>query len=145
MAERKDPLRNFRFRLTIDGITAAGFSECTIPDVTVDVVDYRNGNDPTFMRKLSGLTKYGNVTLKTGVTADTSLYKWHNDVVSKGAKDNRKSLSIVMVDEAGDDQAQWDLVDAWPTKYDPSDLSSKGNEVLIESIELVHEGITRTK
>ena len=144
MSHDNDPIRNFRFRLEVDGITAAGFSDVTIPDTTVDVVDYRNGSDPTFMKKLSGLTKYGNITLKTGVTTDVSLYTWHNTVTASGAKDNSKNVSIILVDEAGADSARWDLVDAWPTKYDPSDLSSKGNEVLVESLELVHEGVTRT-
>jgi len=65
---RKDPLRNFRFRLEIDGIQQANFSEVAIGENTSDVIDYRDGNEPTHVRKLSGLTKYGNVTLKWGTT-----------------------------------------------------------------------------
>ena len=65
---RNDPLRNFRFRLEIDSITQAGFSEVAIGETTTEPIDYREGTDPTHVRKLSGLTKYGNITLKWGVT-----------------------------------------------------------------------------
>jgi len=65
---RHDPLRNFRFRLEIDGITSAGFSEVLIDASTTDVIDYREGTDPPYVRKLSGLTKFGNIILKRGMT-----------------------------------------------------------------------------
>lgn len=145
MAERIDPYRNFRFRVEIDGIAVAGFSEATVADATVAVVEYRNGNDPTFQKQLSGLTKFGNITLKTGLTDSVLLYAWHQLVVTKGAKDNRKNVSLILIDEAEADQSRWDIVEAWPTKYDPSDFSSKGSEVMVETLELVHEGITRIK
>ena len=61
---RKDPYRQFRFRVEIDSITQAGFSDCTFGDTTTDPVDYREGNEPPVSRKLSGLTKFGNITLK---------------------------------------------------------------------------------
>ena len=70
---RNDPLRNFRFRLEIDGITPAGFSEASGFDVSIDAIDYREGNEPTHVRKLPGLTKYGNVTLKWGITDSMHL------------------------------------------------------------------------
>jgi phage tail-like protein len=61
--DRKDPYRQFRFRIEIDGITQAGFHEVTFPDTTTDPVDYRDGTDPPVFRKLSGVTKYGNIAL----------------------------------------------------------------------------------
>jgi phage tail-like protein len=57
---RQDPYRQFRFR--IDGIDQAGFSECTFADTTTDPVEYREGDEPPIFRKLSGLTKFGNIT-----------------------------------------------------------------------------------
>jgi len=68
---RNDPLRNFRFRLEIDGIQQAGFSDVAIAETTTDSIDYREGNEPTHVRKLSGLNKYGNITLKYGFTTDS--------------------------------------------------------------------------
>lgn len=141
--ERTDPYRNFRFRVEIDGITTAGFADATIPDSTTDPVDYREGTDPTHQRKLSGLTKYGGITLKKGLTDSLELYEWKKQIEQTGAAKARKNISLILIDEEGNDKARWDIVEAWPTKYDSSDFSAKGNEVVIETLELVHEGITR--
>jgi phage tail-like protein len=143
--ERTDPYRNFRFRVEIDGIQTAAFADATIPDSTTDPVDYREGTDATTQRKLSGLTKYGNVTLKKGLTDSMELYDWRKSVEQTGAAKARKNISLILIDEEGNDKARWDIVEAWPTKYDPSDFSAKGNEVVIETLEIVHEGVTRVK
>lgn len=140
---RTDPYRQFRYRVEMEGITQAGFSEVNFADTTTDPIEYREGTDPTIFRKLSGLTKYGNITLKWGITDSMDLYKWRQQVIDTGAEDARKNMSIILVDEAGADKARWDIVEAWPTKYDPADLSAKGNEVAIETIEIVHEGFKR--
>ncbi len=141
--KRTDPFRNFRFRVEIDGIQTAAFSEATIPDSTTDSIEYREGTDPTTQRKLSGLTKYGNVTLKKGLTDSLELHDWRKQVEQKGAAGARKNISLILIDEEGNDKARWDIGEAWPTKYDPSDFSAKGNEVIIETLEIVHEGVTR--
>ena len=143
---RIDPLRNFRYRLEIDSITQAGFSEVAIAETSIDAVDYREGTDPTHVRKLSGLTKYGNITLKWGLTIGGSaleLFRWHADVSAGLIMDRRKKVVIVVQNEAGVDSARFVITDAWPVKYDPSDLNAKGNEVLIELLELANEGIER--
>ncbi len=142
--ERIDPLRNFRYRLEIDSIAQAGFSEVAIAETTIDAVDYREGNEPPHVRKLSGLTKYGNVTLKWGLTIGGTaldLFRWHADVSAGQVKTKRKKVVIVVQDEAGGDAARFVITDAWPVKYDPSDLNAKGNEVMIELLELANEGI----
>lgn len=143
MPNRIDPYRNFRFRVELDGIQIAGFSEATIPDSTTDPIDYREGTDPTHQKKLSGLTKYGNITLKRGLTDSMDLYNWKKQVEQLGAKGARKNISLILIDEEGKLKARWNIVEAWPTKYDPSDFSAKGAEVVIESLEIVHEGVTR--
>jgi phage tail-like protein len=142
MATRNDPLRNFRFRVEIDGIQQAGFTEVTGFDATVEPIDYREGTDPTHVRKLTGLTKFGNVTLKWGVTDSTALYDWHRQIVN--GEIVRKNVAIVVVDEAGNDKARWSIAEAWPSKYDPVDLNAKGNDVALELVELANEGIERT-
>lgn len=140
---RTDPYRQFRFRVEIDKITQGGFSECTFADTTTDPVEYREGTDPTVMRKLSGLTKFGNITLKWGLTDSMELYEWRKSVIDTGAEGARRNLSIIQVDEKGDDKARWNIENAWPSKYDPADFNAKGNEVAIETLEIVHEGFKR--
>jgi phage tail-like protein len=140
---RNDPLRNFRFRVEIDGLQTAAFSDAAIADVVTDAVDYREGTDPMHVRKLSGLTKYGNVTLKRGITDSLEIYNWYKQIVAGQVQSNRKQVTIVVVDEAGADKARFVITDAWPTKYHPSDLNAKGNEVYIELLELVNEGVER--
>jgi phage tail-like protein len=145
---RIDPIRNFRYRLEIDNITQAGFSEVHISETTIDMVEYREGTDPPHMRKLSGLTKYGNVSLKWGVTIGGSaldMFKWHTAVSAGQIKDNRKKVVVIAQDEAGADAARFVITDAWPVKYNITDLQAKGNEVLIEVLELANEGIERVK
>ena len=142
---RNDPLRNFRFRLEIDGIAQASFSEVAIGETTTEAIDYREGSEATHVRKLSGLTKFGNVTLKRGITDSLDIWKWHNEILAGQIQSNRKQVIIVAQDEAGADKARFVVTEAWPMKYDPSDLNGKGNEVFIELLELVNEGIERVQ
>lgn len=142
---RTDPLRNFRFRLEIDGINEASFSEVAIGETTSDVIDYRDGTDPSHVRKLSGLTKYGNITLKWGVTDSTLLEEWQDAIVNGQIQTNRKTVTIVVIDEANNDRARFLVSEAWPSKYQVSGLNAKGNEVLVETLELVNEGVDRVR
>ena len=140
-----DPLRNFRYRLEIDGIVQAGFSEVAIGDASNDPIEYREGNELTTVRKLKGLNKYANITLKWGLTDSIELSNWHRMVVDDATPlaAARRNVVIRVQNEAGEDKAAWEITRAWPTKYNPADLNGKGNEVAIESLELANEGIRR--
>jgi phage tail-like protein len=140
-----DPLRNFRYRLEIDGIVQAGFAEVAIGDASNDPIEYREGNEITTVRKLKGLNKYGNITLKWGLTDSIELSNWHRMVVDDATPlaAARKTVVIRIQDDTGADKAAYEVTRAWPTKYNPTDLNGKGNEVAIESLELANEGIRR--
>ena len=144
---RPDPLRNFRFRLEIDGIEQAGFSEVSIGALSTEPIEYREGDEPTTVRKLGGLNKYGNITLKWGMTTSMELADWHRLVLSDGQPldDARRTVVIRIQDEAGEDKAAFEVIKAWPCKYDPTDLDAKGNDVAIEELELCNEGIRRVQ
>ena len=140
---RNDPLRNFRFKVEVDN-AEMGFSEVAIAETSTDAIDYREGSDPSHVRKLSGLTKFGNITLKYGATTDSAkLFAWHQSIVEGQIAKNRKKVTIIVLDEAGAPKARFLVSEAWPVKYDPSDLNAKGNEVFIELLELANEGIQR--
>ena len=142
-AVRRDPYRNFRFRVEIDGLAAAGFSDVSIGEMATDIIEYREGNEPTRVRKLPGLRKFGHVTLKRGMTASMELYNWHKQIMDGAIGAARRNVAITVLDQSGADAARFIVQDAWPVKYQPGDLNGKGNEVLIEFLELANEGIER--
>lgn len=145
---RKDSPRNFRYRLEIDAITQAGFSEVSICETAIDALGNHKGTDQRHGGKLPGLTKYANVTLKWGVTVDGAtldLLAWHQSVTAGQGLQQRRQVAIIVQDEVGQDIARFTVRDAWPIKYDPSELDAKGNEVFIEMLELVNEGIERVQ
>ena len=139
--DRVDPYRNFNFRLEIDGITQAGFSDVTGLSASTDPIEYREGGFEMTARKLPGQTKYTNLTLKWGLTDSRELYDWYRDVV-KG-KIERRSGSIILMDLEGNEAVRWNFFEAWPTKWTGADLSAKGTDVAIETLELAHEKIER--
>lgn len=142
---RQDPLRNFRFRVEIDGLVAAGFSEVHIGATTVDVIDYREGNEPNHVRKLPGLHKFADITLKRGVTTSLELFNWHKEIRQGLTAQARRNVAIIVADESGVDQVRFIVSEAWPVKYEVSDLNGKGNEVMVELLELANEGIERVQ
>ena len=143
--ERQDPLRNFRYWLEINNITQAGFAEVAVGELSTDPIEYREGDELTTVRKLNGLNKYANITLKWGITDSTELADWHQLVVDDNTPldDARRTVVIHIQSEAGEDKAAFEVLKAWPCKYDPSDLNAKGNEVSIDTLELCNEGIRR--
>jgi phage tail-like protein len=137
-----DPYGNFVFLLEIDGITSAGFSECTGTNAEITPIEYREGNESLTPRKQPGLNKYSNVTLKRGVTDDLDLFNWFNAGAS-GDVDRKQTMSIVLLDEQRNEAVRWNLLNAWPCKYIAADLKANTSEIAIESVELCHEGLIR--
>lgn len=139
------PYRNFKYRVEIDGIQVAGFSEATIPETATNPLEYREGTDPAWPRKLSGLVSFGNLTLKRGVTDNMDLYNWRLLVEEKGsdAPDARKAISLILVDEQDADKARWNLESAWPIKLETSGFNASNDEVLVDTLEIVLERMTR--
>lgn len=137
------PYRNFRFRLEIDGLDAGSFSEVSGFDATIDVVEYRAGDDPAITpTKLPGLIKYGNITLKWGSSETMVLYDWLIDITEGTIE--KKTVTLTALDEEGSPAASWRCINAWPVKYTAPDFNGTSSEVAIETIELAHEGLTRT-
>ncbi len=143
MTTRPDPYRQFNFRLEIDGTEMGNFSEVALGAAITEVVEYRDGSDKSGVRKLPGLTRYSNVTLKRGITSSLELYQWHRSVAEGRMGDARKNLILILQDEASRDVARFMLRNAWPVKYEAPSFSATGNEVAIESLELTHEGLER--
>lgn len=108
--ERNDPYRNFRFRVEIEGLEQAGFSEVAGFDASFDVVQYREGNEVITPRKLPGLARYGNITLRWGATESMELYEWVQECINGTVE--RKTVTIIAIDEEGGDVATWQVIEA---------------------------------
>jgi phage tail-like protein len=142
MAERQDPYRNFYFKVEIDGIQQAGFTDCSGIGSTTDPIEYREGGMTKSVIKLPGITKFNNLTLKWGMSVSRDLYDWYNDIV--GGKITRKHGSVVIYDIDGvTERVRWNFYNAWPTKWEGPALTGKGNDVAIETLELAVETIER--
>lgn len=138
---RKDPYRGFNFRLEIGGLTVASFSEAAGLVAEGDAVDYREGDEKVnWVRKLIGLRKFNNITLKRGYTKNRELWNWFGKI-SNGVNDRRDG-AIVLMDEARQDVLRWEFVKAWPNKIEGPTLNAANNEVTMESVELCHEGLS---
>ena len=139
--ERRDPYRSFNFQLEIDGVPLGAFSECSGLTAEGDAVDYREGTDiPLNVRKLVGLRKYTNLTLKRGYTQDKALWAWFGNIVN-GIPD-RRNVTIILMNEQRQPVLRWHAENAWINKIEGPSLKASGNEVAIESVELVHEGLS---
>ena len=139
--ERKDPFRAFNFLVEIDGITRAAFRECSGLDSTQDPIEYREGGEALTTRKLPGLVKYSNISLKRGITDDAELWEWRKTAME--GKVQRKNGSIILLDEAGAEKLRWNFVNGWPTKWTGPSFNATGNEVAIESLDIAHEGVSK--
>jgi phage tail-like protein len=140
-AERRDPYRSFNFQLEIDGVPLGAFSEVSGLTAEGDAVDYREGVDvQQNVRKLPGLRKYSNITLKRGYTQDKSLWRWYGNIVN--GQPDRRDVTIVLLNEARQPVLRWHAESAWINKIEGPSLKAAGNEIAMESVELVHEGLT---
>jgi phage tail-like protein len=139
VGDRNDPFLSYNFVVEIDGIVRAGFREASGLDSSQDAVEYREGTDAFTTRKLPGLVKYGNITLKWGITGDPDLLKWRQKTAD--GRVERRNGSIVLLDGAGQEKMRWNFHEAWPTRWTGPSLDATGNEVAIETLELAHEGL----
>lgn len=139
--ERQDPYRGFNFLVEIDGITRAGFQECSGLDVSQEAVDYREGADKGLhVRKLPGMVTYTNITLKRGVTDDTELREWLKNGVNGEAE--RKNGSVILLNHKGEEKVRWNFTEAWPAKWTGPSFNASDNSVAVETLELSHEGVS---
>lgn len=135
------PLPKFHFQVEWGG-TKIGFTEVTGLEVETQTIEYRDGASPEYHKtKMPGMQQYGNITLKRGTFAtDNEFFDWWNTVKLNTIE--RRDITISLLNESHEPVVVWKVKNAWPTKVTSTDLSSDGNEVAIETLELAHEGLT---
>lgn len=139
-ADRRDPYSAFNFIVEFDGIAVAAFSEVSGLSFEIEPIEYRDGSDalPT-VRKLPGLVKYANVTLKRGITGDQPFWEWIIQAMNGTVE--RRTGSIVILNESREPVVRYLIREAWPCRYEGPELNAGSSEVAIESIEVCHEGL----
>ena len=135
------PMPKFYFQVKWDS-QVMSFQEVSGLDIQSEEIKYRHGDSPEFsVIKMPGMKKFGNITMKKGVfKGDNKFWDWFKDIKMNTIK--RLPVTISLLDEGGNATMVWTLTNAWPTKITGTDLKSEGNEVAIETIEIVHEGLT---
>ena len=149
---RYDPYQSFRFKVKWDGRYVAGISRVGGLSRSTEVVTYREGGDPSTVRKAPGQTSYEAITLERGVTHDPEFTTWAGKVWNFGAglgsevslKDFRKDIIIELYNEAGQLAIAYKVFRCWVSEYQAlPDLDANANAVAIEHIKLENEGWER--
>lgn len=137
----ENPLLQYNFLLEIDGTSdaVAGFTEVSGINMESDIVEYREGSDTATVRKLAGMRKYGNITLKRGFTTNNELWEWRKTVID--GLTERKSGAIIVLNEAREPTLRVEFSQAWVSKYEGPALNATANEAAIESIEIAVEDV----
>lgn len=135
----QDPYQSFRFRVQIDGMDVAGFSDVTGLSMETEVETFKEGGNNSTEHMLPGVTKYpARLVLKRGLS-DTELWKWYWDV-SRGTIE-RKNVSIHLTRSSGDDEKMWTFGKACPVKWTGPDFKATTGDVAFEAVEFVHQGL----
>lgn len=151
-AHRFDPYKNYKFRVKWDGRYVAGVSKVGALKRTIEVVEHRDGGDPSMVHKSPGQSKYEPITLERGVTHDVEFERWANKVWNFGSglglevslKDFRKDLIIEVYNEAGQLVLAYKVYRCWVSEFQAlPELDASANSVAIQSIKLENEGWER--
>ncbi len=135
--DRVDPYLQFNYLVEIDGVTRAGFTEVGGLTTEQEIIDYREGSDLPFMKRLPGLQTFTPLMLKRGWTDDEELWLWRKTTLD--GQTERRSGSVVLLDEARNPVLRWNFSEGWVSKWEGPALNATTNEAAIESIEIVYE------
>lgn len=142
---RDDPYGGYNFEVIVTGISDDGkavsgsFTEASGLEVTIDPIEYRNGSEDITPRKVPGLKKFTNITLKKGNTGDLEFWNWI--VEAMNGQVNRTEGSIVLLDENKQEVMRWNFKRGWPCKWTGPGLNATNNEIAMETLEICHEGL----
>lgn len=140
---RDDPYAGYNFLVTLPGIgengLRAAFSEVSGLEAELEVIEYRTGGEDFTVRKLPGLKKFTNLTLKRGITGDTAFWQWIRAAMDGQVQ--RLDGVVELLDETRTPVLRWRFRRGWPCKYAGPSLRAGRNEVALETLEICHEGL----
>jgi phage tail-like protein len=145
---RQDPMAVHMFYLTITGMFEnIVFRECSGVGSESDVIEYKAAGKKDYLTiaAIPGRLKWQKIALKRGITDSGEAWTWRKMVEDGNVEKARKNGSLMMVAQDGTILAQWDFINAWPSKISGPSFNSGSNEVGVEELEVVHEGLKRVK
>jgi len=128
------------FRVEFDGVTQGYFTEVSGLSITVAVEKYEEGGLNHYTHQLPGRASYGNITLREPLFTAATLYEWVMKVLKN--EDARKDMSIAVLDPSGDRVRTWNLMDAFPVKWEGPSFKVATTEAAIQTLELAHHGLS---
>jgi phage tail-like protein len=140
MPEKQEAYPSCRFYVIFDGEAQGVFTEVSGLQIEVDIMEYQEGGNNSFIHRLPGFTKISTITLKRGMTKSNEFFKWCAATASGTI--TRRHISIVMYDTAGNELMHWDFPYAYPVKWIGPQFRASEAAVAIETLELAHEGMT---
>jgi phage tail-like protein len=146
MPAEENSAASYYFTLNLGGSEAAGlFAECSGLSSASEVVAHTasDANGKPLVQKFPGQLQWSNITLKRGVDQQNQLWTWRKEIIDGKIKEARKDGSISVVDSTGGIVVTYKFVRAWPCRYSSPGLHAGGNEVLVEELEIAHEGFER--
>lgn len=144
-ADRHGPMKTGRFEVQIDDVEVAGWQEVTIPGISVEQGEYREGNDAEYEKKVWGEVTYDDLEMERGFDPSaTELHDWIKDIEAGNADSGRKEIAVVLQNENGESKIRWEFQKAWITDYNPPQLdASADGEVATESITVAFDKMIR--
>jgi phage tail-like protein len=148
-AGRRDPYKNFNYLVEITGnnnFAKAGFSSVSGLTMGTEVVEYREGGDNFTPRKSPGQTSFDDITLERGMSEDVDAWNWATKVfsVNEDSHNNdpkfRATILIKLRDRENNVVKTWEVQRAWISNYETGELNGDGNDVLVETMTVTHEG-----
>jgi phage tail-like protein len=140
----EDALAGYTFQIEIDSITIAAFKEVGGLSSETEVIEEKQNTKggKLVVKKTPGYHKWGDITLKRGVTSDKSLWEWRKKVEQGNIVDARKHGSVVIYDyKTGEEKLRFNFTNAWPSKMEIDSLQAGGSEMLVETCTITHEGL----
>ncbi len=136
-----DPIPAFKFHVEIEGIIEGAFLECKGLGMKWKVYKYKEGGVNNYVHQLPERVDYAKVTLTRGVDLSGIIWAWCQQGMLDGRVD-RRNVSIILFDAAGDEVQRWNLIDAYPLAWKGPTLKTNSKNVVVETLQLAHRGMT---
>lgn len=124
------------FRVEVEGLPLGEFQEVKLPSIEVSVIEYKHGSSKSPFKR-PGAVKFGNLTLKRGYNVSRELQLWWENI--SAGKQDRRSMSVIAINEEGEETMRWNYFNCWPCKWNHSGYAGGKDETTTEELEIVTE------